>query len=402
MIKKPIMFLAHLCLIANIAVNAQTQQFDLVEYSAPVDWTKTESNAAVAFTRIDSTSGAFGLITVNRSKRASGSSREDFRESWKSEIIGKIGKSAMPEILEDKTSDNWVISSGVAEVETSEVGKAVVFLSVYGKADVKIEVIGLINNQTYLQEFQGFVGSLRIVRNQDSNSRRQEAKTSSRISNLEFGEKVQLWMGAAVKLTDITQLQTALNYSTKLEWRVVLSNGDFFNDLPIENGFLNVTRNMSGVTWGKFTLSNGRGSFKTPYETVEVRQVDANTLEKPGYTFRIYKVPSVDNVKLNGTYGVFPNWSVEGIGTANGCKQLISFKPDGSFIDFGAFVTNCSMPNQYAERAPGSGTYQIQNFTLVLDYSDGRRIAKTFSGGIKPVTQSSEAVFINGNPFYNK
>ena len=60
------------------------------------------------------------------------------------------------------------------------------------------------------------------------------------------------------------------------------------------------------------------------------------------------------------------------------------------------------MPYQNPDRAPGIGTYEINNFTLILNYDDGRIITKAFSGIFNnPVNSSSELVLIGGNPFYN-
>lgn len=55
-----------------------------------------------------------------------------------------------------------------------------------------------------------------------------------------------------------------------------------------------------------------------------------------------------------------------------GCQPLVRFTPDGHFEDRGGFAVPCVAPP--APDAPGVGTYEIRDFSLVLHYSDGRTV----------------------------
>ncbi|MBN8789876.1 MAG: hypothetical protein J0I84_22575 [Terrimonas sp.] len=206
----------------------------------------------------------------------------------------------------------------------------------------------------------------------------------------------EIWMGLKTGSTG--------NWAN-IDWKIVMPNGDYFNQLPGE-GFLNFSKNQSGGTWGTFTMNGNTGAFTNPYETIEVKKISETELEKVGYTNRLYKLPSVNGVKLSGKYvNGIPGWSTSGNYpySANQAQPMIEFTANGTFNDMGAFVTNFTMPDQYPDRAPGSGTYEIKNFTLILNYTDGRKITKAFSGVMSnKVTATSELVFIGGNPFYNK
>ncbi len=189
-----------------------------------------------------------------------------------------------------------------------------------------------------------------------------------------------------------------------MEWKVVLPDGSYFNQLPRE-GFLDFSSHQTGGTWGSFTLNGTTGTFKNQYETIQVKKISDTELEKIGYTNRLYKLEPVDGLQLSGKYNTIPNWS--GIPNypygPSDAQPMIVFAADGSFNDLGAFVTNFSQPGQDPQRAPGKGSYEIKNFTLILHYSDGRKITKSFSGLFnQKTTASSELVFIGGNPFYNK
>ncbi len=192
---------------------------------------------------------------------------------------------------------------------------------------------------------------------------------------------------------------------SNLRWMIVLSNGKYFNQLPNE-GFINFSENQTGGTWGTFAMSNNSGTFTNQYETLNVTKISDTEMGIAGYTNHLYKLASVNGIKLSGKYvNGIPGWSTSGnypYGPGD-AQPMISFESNNTFSDLGAFVTNFTAPYQDAQRAPGNGTYEIKDFTLILNYSDGRKITKAFSGVLNnKVTATSELVLIGGNPFYNK
>ncbi len=208
-------------------------------------------------------------------------------------------------------------------------------------------------------------------------------------------QSLQIWMGQNTGSTG--------NFSN-LRWMIVLPNGEYFNQLPTE-GFLDFSRNQTGGTWGTFSMNGSTGTISNQYETFTANKISDTEIELVGYTNHIYKLASVDGVKLMGQYvNGIPNWSTSGNYPygINDAQPMIEFSLDGNFIDKGAFVTNFSMPYQNPDRAPGNGTYTINKYTLILNYSDGRKITKAFSGVLNnQVNSNSELVLIGGNPFYN-
>ena len=205
----------------------------------------------------------------------------------------------------------------------------------------------------------------------------------------------EIWMGQKAGSTG--------NWSN-LEWKIVLPDGSYFNQLPRE-GFLNFSKNQTGGSWGIFSVSGNSGTFQNQYESIQVKKISSTELEKIGYSNRLYLLSTVDGLKLNGSYNTIPNWSTISnypYGPAD-AQPMISFDQQGNFLDQGAFVTNFTQPYQDAQRAPGAGTYEIKKFTLILNYTDGRKITRSFSGVLNnKVSANSELVLIAGNPFYNK
>lgn len=206
----------------------------------------------------------------------------------------------------------------------------------------------------------------------------------------------EIWMG---------QKTGSVGNWSNLRWMIVLPNGEYFNQIPTD-GFLNFSRSQTGGTWGTFSMSGNNGAFANQYETLNVQKINNTEMEIVGYANHLYKLTSVDGVKLSGKYvNSISGWSTSGTYPygENDAQPMIEFSLNGSFTDKGAFVTNFTIPYQYPEKAPGNGNYEIKNFTLILNYSDGRKITKSFSGVLNnSVTATSELIFVGGNPFYNK
>jgi hypothetical protein len=94
------------------------------------------------------------------------------------------------------------------------------------------------------------------------------------------------------------------------------------------------------------------------------------TTNKTDHAF--IRINDVDYVKFSGTY-VMDEW--------NGTVPTLVFTPDGKFTDKGAIrvlyheYIDCLNP----ALAPGSGTYELKNHSIIFKYSDGRTIKIAFT-----------------------
>lgn len=86
---------------------------------------------------------------------------------------------------------------------------------------------------------------------------------------------------------------------------------------------------------------------------------------------RVSRAKNVTGATLDGLYTWWTNAEDASL-AAPGCQPLVSFTRDGHFEDRGGFATPCtSAPDP---NAPGSGTYEIRDFSLILHYADGRTV----------------------------
>jgi hypothetical protein len=81
--------------------------------------------------------------------------------------------------------------------------------------------------------------------------------------------------------------------------------------------------------------------------------------------------------------------------------QTITFSADGRFVDQGAMhdAFQFSYPNNQRATAPGAGTYQVQDYTIHLNYSDGRQFRYSFIVASHP-PKTPEAMWIRGVSFH--
>ncbi len=142
--------------------------------------------------------------------------------------------------------------------------------------------------------------------------------------------------------------------------------------------------------WGSYTFSNGRGILKLPYGDLPMRMENNKfiiTANKTDHAF--HKLNSVDGAKFNGTYVM---------NEAYGKIPVITFTADGRFTDKGAIKALYHESNVCTTTglAPGSGTYEVKNHSVVFRFNDGRKINVAFLGTGYDIKNQSPAMLTMG------
>jgi hypothetical protein len=126
--------------------------------------------------------------------------------------------------------------------------------------------------------------------------------------------------------------------------------------------------------WGTYTFSNGRGVLKMPYANIPLRMENDKLIITANQTdHKFFKLNSVDGARFNGTYVM--SEAYEKI-------PSITFTAAGRFTDNGAVrvlyheYIDCVNPGLM----PGSGTYEVKNYSILFTYTDGRKIKLAFMG----------------------
>ena len=89
--------------------------------------------------------------------------------------------------------------------------------------------------------------------------------------------------------------------------------------------------------------------------------------------WQFYKLNIVEGAKFNGAYKMSESYEI---------VPLNSFTSDGRFTDQGILRTLVHEGTTCINEgyAPGSGTCEVKNYTVIFKYTDGRKIKIAFLG----------------------
>ncbi|MBK5269604.1 MAG: hypothetical protein JJE22_01195 [Bacteroidia bacterium] len=138
--------------------------------------------------------------------------------------------------------------------------------------------------------------------------------------------------------------------------------------------------------WGTYTFSNGSGNLQMPFGNIPFRiQGDKLIVTKNQMDWPFDKLNSVDGAKFNGTYTMPKSYEM---------FPVINFTADGHFTDKGVMRVLGHDNNNCINMgfAPGSGTYEVKNFTVIFNYSDGRKVRIAFLGTDYDIKNQGPAV----------
>lgn len=187
-----------------------------------------------------------------------------------------------------------------------------------------------------------------------------------------------VWMGTYVPFGQ---------YAPQERYIILYKDGAFFHDLPFQ-GLDRFDRQTSlnddneKYYWGTYEVAGKTGTWKynsseaDPWELKFIKD-DQMTLCMDYY----YRCQSVDGLRLDGVWSISADPDYQP-------KSTISFSRDGRFSEAGLMNGIFSFLDEGAGE-PGSGTYDIKNFTLYLKYDDGRVRTACFSLSFSSKPESS-------------
>lgn len=182
-----------------------------------------------------------------------------------------------------------------------------------------------------------------------------------------------VWQGISMQ----TSASSGLRYNVYSP--IFLSNGQaYFGSKFYSEGLdgldTRIPPELYRRDWGTYTFSNGRGILKMPYGNIPLRMEGKTLIITANQTdHKFFQLPSVDGARFNGTYTMTE---------AYGKIPVISFTAEGRFIDNGALRVLSHEYNECINPAllPGSGTYDVKDYTITFKYTDGRKIKIAFMG----------------------
>lgn len=378
--------------------NTQTEQtnktegkFGLMTYTAPEGWRHQVFNDGVVFKPLDLPAEELLAIQIMQSMSFSGSLEDALAKSYE-EAITMYNATPMWDVnggnysaLPAKTSFlgwDYIRCSGGIHMGGGN------YPPEYGldlfviKINNRFERVAILKSRTncnlsryysadrvkYTNAIENFLFSLKFT---------DEQKIVLEPGTLHGNGIIGVWQGISLSVGP-SSVTNPLGAGYKVFSPIFLSNGQayFGPHFPTE-GLVGIDTHIPPELhrrdWGTYSFSNGRGTLKMPYGDIPMRMDGDKLIITANQTdHRFFQLPSVDGARFSGTYML----------NDEGKNPSITLSADGKFTDHGAIKVLC---HEYIDcinpgLLPGSGTYEVKDYSITFHYSDGRKIKMAFMG----------------------
>jgi hypothetical protein len=389
--------------------NETDGQFGTVKYALPKGWKVTKYPDGDIITPADIPKGEFLEIWVQSSMNFSGTMEQALQKSY-DETALKLNAKKMNDVnggnYDKQTSKisfrgwDYIRCSGGIHMGGGdyppEYGLDLFLIKINGRFE-QIAIIKSRNNcglsryypserLKYYNDIENFLFSLQFTDWMEPVIKTGIAKGDGIIG---------VWQGISMSVGQ-AKPGAELGAELKVKQLIFFSNGRAFfgKNFPVEgldelNTLVKAENNRRD--WGTYTFNNGKGVLKLPYGDIPLRMENSKliiTSMKTDHAF--IKANAVDGARFNGTYALS---SKNFAGEETGKIPAINFTADGKFKDNGALsilyheYIDCLNTAKY----PGTGTYEVKNYSVILNYSDGRKIKIAFIGTDYDKTNQSPA-----------
>jgi hypothetical protein len=364
-----------------------TGKYGAMMYTAPVGWSEQLYSNGVLFKPSDINDKEYLAIQLMQPLNASGSLEQALAQSFEeattmykgSSMYGSGGKYSKNASQKSFTGWEYIRGRGGIRVQDATQHGTEYGLELFViKINKRFERVAILESRTYCKGMSLYYSS----------DRRNYRKS---IENLLFSLQFTDFDGPVLSPGSLTgtalvgawqgTMQSTSASSLRMEVfsPIFLTNGQvyFGTKFPLEGLDGINTRlppQLNNRDWGTYTFSNGRGVVNMPYASIPFT-MKGNELVfiKNQTNWPFYQLPSVDGATFKGTYVM---------AAVHGQIPSISFTSDGRFTDNGALK---QLYHEYIEClnpavTPGSGRYAVKDYSIVFNYTDGRKIVLAFLG----------------------
>jgi len=401
------------CLAIFLTINAyaQTEIFDIVSFVPPQSWKRAANQEIVSFTT--SKGNAFCVAGIYKSRPINVIAESEFLTEWNELVNQPLGIKITP-VVKRSQQNGWIVFSGSADVKTTQSGTYTALLTSFAADGKIISAIINSNSALYKTEADAFLLSITPLKKEVAGIVKIPAPvstgttaTSNTVNEVKMADQgiAGVWVGFengkfVFGVTSHDYVNNRNNYGTTysasaltINWRTFWSDGRYYDGVPYQ-GLINFDRNDPANDYaGSYTMEKNTATAKMDhYSSVQKMYVyyppvRLKFLDKYEYV----KCQSVDGLTLNGTYISADHMSNMYYSSINEPIPTISFTSDGHFTDDN-FIGDYGKDPLLA---PGIGTYEIKNFTLVLKYDDGRIIQRSFTPHLNEVPSACQIFYIS-------
>jgi len=138
---------------------AQQQTFDIITYTPPKGWTKSEKAQTLSFS-IEK-GNAFCVITLYKALDATTDAQQNFDLAWQSLVQENLGVTTKAQMQPGSTDKGWETKMGSAPFEKDGIKGAAILVS-SSQADKMVNLMALANSTDFQAEMEDFLASISL------------------------------------------------------------------------------------------------------------------------------------------------------------------------------------------------------------------------------------------------
>lgn len=158
-------------------VVCQTETLDIVTYTPPAGWAKTDKEGAVVYSDVNKATGGFCVLTIYSSTTSAGSADKDFANDWNNFVVKPFKADANPKTETQTNSDGWKGTVGSAPIETDGGLKGYAILTVFSGFGKTAAILVLLNDQSYAAVADALIAGVKLDKTQPLAKTTQPIKT---------------------------------------------------------------------------------------------------------------------------------------------------------------------------------------------------------------------------------
>ncbi len=387
-------FLLYILYAFVLKINAQTT-YDVFTYTEPKGYKKEIATDHITYTKTDSKTGTYCIISLYAQTAGSGNVKNDFDAEWQSLVVKSLQVTDLPKADKANNDGNWEMYVGSANFTFNNL-PAMAILSTATNKNNKASILCVTNAKKYITEIDLFYKTVALQKNDEVVAKILNANNQTNLQN-NFSTKGAgipgVWMAFTNDFSSTTMV---------FKWRIFFTNGKTIYNYPAK-GLLNYAGAVEpSFDFEAYNFSNNKGTITAVDNSNNIHNnlqlINAGQLKIGSTTF--YRCSNVDNVKFEGTYT--NALKLEENNNTNGTKTILHFTKNGKFIDEGYWATflENNSDNYTAENAPGKGTYELKDFTLTLKYEDGHTKQVPFNFTLNKNASNHQMIFIKQIKLY--
>ena len=278
--------------LCSISGYAQKQTLDVVSYTQPAGWQKTENEGGVQLSVTDKKTKGYAIAIITKATVSNASANENFTNDWERLVKGSVKVNNEPTMTEPANENGWDVLSGSANYTDGAVKGVATLLNATNNGQT-VSVLLMTNTQKYQNEILNFIKALELSKApaQQNNTSVNSGSTNSAI--------VGLWTSYFLETNGYQQYTAGYlrkEYLFKNDGTYIFRNKQWLTKAKdilfiYESGTYTVNGNQLTIT-----PKQGKGQFWSKTNSSKewgklIKSTDYK-LEKVTYTFLIIDDPT--------------------------------------------------------------------------------------------------------------